>query len=427
MNPRLRLSIPGGRWLSTAAIILTFLAGGALFAADDSPIDPVRGRALMQKYQRGETLTPEESAYLDRVRAEIRRRTAQKRATNALAASTGPVVRADWSSLVPLTDLTNTYKGQDGGLYGAGHNEPPPAQRSAWLKACAQVQPLDAEGHSATNGRIVLLTVGFSNTHMESEDFVRTGSVDPQKSSSVVLVDGAIGGRAAVMWAFDGSDRLPKAEQERLDHEMDVLHMPKLHRGNRQVPEDKDTWPTLELRLKQAGVTPAQVQAVWMKHVEAGASALGEFPAHAQALEEDLADILVIAKQCLPNLRVAFFSSRTYGGWAKPTAGSPEPYAYESGFGVRGLLQRQIQGDPRLNWDAARGEVKAPVAIWGPYLWACGDRPRKWDDLVWTEQDVRSNDHMHPSEAGCRKVTEQLLKFLKTDPGTRVWFLKPGA
>ena len=49
------------------------------------------------------------------------------------------------------------------------------------------------------------------------------------------------------------------------------------------------------------------------------------------------------------------------------------------------------------------------------------------DNLVWAEQDARANDYMHPSEAGCRKVTEQLLKFLKTDPGARLWFLKPGA
>jgi hypothetical protein len=410
-----------------AALLLVVLAGGALFAVDEAPIDPVRGRALMQKFQRGETLTPEESAYLERVRAEIRRRAAQKRAAAASPTDTTPALHADWSSLVPLTDMTNAYKGQDGGLYGGGHNEPPPAHQAAWLKACAQVQPLDADGHPAKDGKIVLLTLGFSNTHIESEDFIRTGSADPEKSPSVVLVDGAIGGRAAVMWAYDGSEGLPKTEQERLDREMDILHMPKLHRGNRRVPDEKDTWPTLELRLKEAGVTAAQVQAVWMKHVEAGAAALGEFPAHAKALEADMADILVIAKQRLPNLRVAFFSSRTYGGWAKPTAGSPEPYAYESGFAVRWVLQRQINGDPLLNYDPARGEMKAPVALWGPYLWACGDHPRKMDGLVWNEQDVRSNDHMHPSEAGCRKVTEQLLKFLKTDPGTRRWFLKPNA
>ena len=408
-------------------VLLTVFVAGALFAADEAPIDPVRGRALMQKFSRGETLTPEESAYLERVRAEIRRRAAEKRPAPRSTTDATPAARADWSSLVPLTDLTNTYKGQNGGLYGSGHNEPPAAHEAAWLKACARIQPLDAAGHPAKDGKVVLLTVGFSNTHLESEDFVRTGAADLQKSPSVVLVDGAIGGRAAVMWAYDGSDGLPQAEQERLDREMDVLRMPKQHRGNRSVPQEKDTWPTLELRLKEAGVTPSQVQAVWMKHVEAGAVALGEFPAHAKALAADLADILVIARQRLPNLRVAFFSSRTYGGWAKPTAGSPEPYAYESGFAVRWLLQRQINGDPLLNHDPARGEVKAPVAVWGPYLWACGDRPRKTDGLVWTEQDVRPNDHMHPSEAGCRKVTEQLLKFLKTDPGARLWFLKPGA
>jgi len=411
--------------LCRAILLLTLLAGPALFAADDAPIDPVRGRALMQKWQHGEPLTAEESAYLDRVRAEIRRRTAQKRATDPVAGTNAPASRADWSGLVPLTDLTNTYKGQDGGLYGAGRNEPPEPHRSAWVRECAQVQPLDAEGHRAGDGKIVLLTLGFSNTHLESEDFVRTGSADPQKSTRVVLVDGAIGGRAAVMWAYDGSERLPPAEQERLDREMEVLQMAKTHRGGRRVPEEKDTWPTVELRLKEAGVAPAQVQAVWMKHVEAGAAALGEFPAHAKALEADLADILVIAKQRFPNLRVAFLSSRTYGGWARPTAGSPEPYAYETGFAVRGLLQRQIHGDPLLNWDPARGGVRAPIAVWGPYLWTCGDRPRKIDGLVWTEADVRSNDHMHPSEAGCRKVTGQLLKFLKTDAGTRLWFLKP--
>ena len=380
----------------------------------------------MQKFQHGETLTAEETAYLDRVRQEIRRRAAQKRPGASPAATNAPPASADWSGLVPLTDLAGTYRGQDGGLYGAGRNEPPEPHRAAWLKECAQIHPLDAAGRSTADGKIVLLTLGFSNTHMESQDFVATASADPRKSPHVVLVDGAIGGRAAVMWAYDGAEWLPRAEQERLDHEMDVLHMPKVRRGNRAVPEDRDTWPTLALRLREAGVTSNQVQAVWMKHVEAGAAALGEFPAHARALQADLADILNIARRQFPHLRIALFSSRTYGGWAAPTTGSPEPYAYESAFAVRWLLQSQIQGDPQLNFDPARGEVKAPIAAWGPYLWACGNTPRKWDGLVWSEQDVRANDHLHPSAAGCRKVTGMLLKFLATDPGTRTWFTQPG-
>ena len=87
-------------------------------------------------------------------------------------------------------------------------------------------------------------------------------------------------------------------------------------------------------------------------------------------------------------------------------------------------MQSQIQGDPRLNYDPARGAVKAPLVIWGPYLWACGVTPRKLDGLVWLENDVRA-DHLHPNEAGVKKTTTLLLNFFKTDAGTSRWFLKP--
>jgi hypothetical protein len=51
-----------------------------------------------------------------------------------------------------------------------------------------------------------------------------------------VIVNGAMGGRAAVMWAYDGARGLPKAEQERVDREMDVLHLPKEdRRGSRDT------------------------------------------------------------------------------------------------------------------------------------------------------------------------------------------------
>lgn len=392
-------------------------------APEAGPIDPAKGRALMVKARQGEPLTDEEQAYLQRVREMIQQRTAQKKGAMAKAAASGPrPPLKDWSGLVPITDLRGKYKGQDGGLYGGGHNEPPPAQEAAWIAANRQITPLDAAGRPAKDGKIVLLTIGFSNTSMESADFVRSGSADARKAANVILVNGSIGGRAAVMWAWDGSEWLPKREQARLDAEMDTLHMPK-HGRNRQAPEERDTWPTAYLLLKRAGVTPQQVQAVWMKHVEAYAAGLGEFPAHAEGLHQDIIDILQIAHLRYPNLKAAFLSSRTYGGWAAPNAGSPEPYAYESGFGVRWVIQDQIRGDPRLNFDSAKGEVRSPVAIWGPYLWASGDRPRATDGLTWAENDVRANDHMHPSEQGTHKVTKMLLNFLENDPGTSAWFL----
>ena len=72
-----------------------------------------------------------------------------------------------------------------------------------------------------------------------------------------------------------------------------------------------------------------------------------------------------------------------------------------------------------------RGEVKAPLVLWGPYLWAQGNSPRKLDGLVWSENDVRA-DRLHPNEAGVRKTTTLLLDFFKTNEGTTRWFLKPG-
>jgi len=85
-------------------------------------------------------------------------------------------------------------------------------------------------------------------------------------------------------------------------------------------------------------------------------------------------------------------------------------------------VQSQIKGDAQLNFNPARGEVKAPLVLWGPYLWACGNTPRKLDGMVWSENDVRA-DRLHPNEAGCKKTTALLLDFFKTDTGARRWFL----
>ena len=108
-------------------------------------------------------------------------------------------------------------------------------------------------------------------------------------------------------------------------------------------------------------------------------------------------------------MRIVFLSSRVYGGYASGRL-NPEPYAYESAFGVRGLITRQIKGDAALNADAERGVVRAPVLVWGPYLWADGETPRKADGLIWQRTDF-GEDGTHPSSQGRRKVAEQLLEF----------------
>jgi len=120
-----------------------------------------------------------------------------------------------------------------------------------------------------------------------------------------------------------------------------------------------------------------------------------------------------------------YLSSRTFGGWSGPGSGSPDPYAYESGFATRWVVQSQIKSDAQLNFDPDHGAVMAPLVLWGPYLWARGNSPRKLDGLVWTESSVRA-DRLHPNEAGTRKTTAHRLNFFKTNEGTSRWFLKPG-
>jgi hypothetical protein len=392
--------------------------------ADEPPIDVTRGRALMEKFKAGETLTPEEQAYLERVKKAIRERAAAKQPGTPPAARSIAVSTADWSALVPLTEMTGPYKGEDGGLYGGGKNDPPEAHRAAHSKESGKIVPRDANGEPASDGKIGFITIGFSNPNIESEDFKRTADADAQKSPSVVIVNGCIGGRSAVMWAWDGAAILPEAEQKRLDAEMDLLHMPKGIRKSSPGME-KDTWPTLAKRIGSAGLSAKQVQVAWLKQVEANPKPLGEFPAHARALQADITSMLAIARHHYPNLRVVYLSSRTFGGWSGRESGSPEPYAYESGFGTRWIVQSQIRGDALLNFDPARDEVKAPLVLWGPYLWAQGNSPRKLDGLTWTQNDVRA-DQLHPNENGIRKTTALLLNFFKTNEGAARWFLKPG-
>lgn len=122
-----------------------------------------------------------------------------------------------------------------------------------------------------------------------------------------------------------------------------------------------------------------------------------------------------------PNLRIAYLSSRTFAGYAT-TSLNPEPYAYESAFTIRWLIQDQIQGDPALNCDPAKGSVKSPLLLWGPYLWANGDKGRSAGDLVWKADDF-GPDGTHPSPSGRKKVADLLLTFMKSDATARPWFV----
>jgi hypothetical protein len=304
-----------------------------------------------------------------------------------------PPAPRDSIGVKPLTELGNEkYKGETGGLYGGGSNEPPPSQHQAAKKAVAKIQPLDAQGKPSASGKIGLLSVGMSNTTQEFSVFKRMADSDPQKSDKVVVVDGAQGGQASEQWVDPSSET------------------------------GKRVWGTVDQRLKAADVSPEQVQVVWIKQALIQQGRFGEFPAHAKKLQSDLTAILQQLKRHFPNLQLAYLSSRIYAGYAT-TALNPEPYAYEGAFSVRWVIDSQVKGEAMLNYDSARGEVNAPVVLWGPYLWGDGTTPRK-DGVVWNKDDLTDRDGTHPSESGRQKVAEMLMKFFHSDPYAKSWYLK---
>jgi hypothetical protein len=296
--------------------------------------------------------------------------------------------------LKPLTEMTaeDRYKGEDGGLYGGGKNEPPEAHRAAAIAEGKRITPLDEQGRPTKEGKIVLLSVGMSNTAGEFMTFKEMADRDPVKSPQVVIVNGAVGGAGAKSWAM-GAD---------------------------------GPWSTLAGRLKEANVSAQQVQIIWIKHAEAMPDPDQMPLEYAKNLKGWLASIVRTLKARYPNVRIVYLSSRIYGGYnaAGLRRVNPEPFAYESAFSVRWLIQEQIKGDAGLNYDPMKGKVVAPVLLWGPYLWADGIKPRKEDGLVWERQDFEK-DGVHPTgKDGARKVAEQLLRFFKNDALARTWFVK---
>jgi hypothetical protein len=160
-----------------------------------------------------------------------------------------------------------------------------------------------------------------------------------------------------------------------------------------------------------------------MKQARRQPSASGAFPAHAQALQADLETILRTCRTRYPNLKIAYLSSRTRAYVETPGSLNPEPFAYESAFAVKWLIEKQIKGAADLNFDPSRGAVVAPWVAWGPYLWADGLAPRS-DGFTWACSDLES-DFTHPSASGgVPKVARQLLAFFKTDPAATPWFLR---
>jgi hypothetical protein len=343
-------------------LIISILAAGFLLAQSPDLA------SIRRKVQSGEKLTPEEQRTLQQASTA-----AQKKRREDYLKDHKPVAS---TGNIALPDLgTGAYKGEQGGLYPGGSNTIPAAHLAAGLKLSKQIVPLDADGNPSADGKIVLLAIGFSNPNMEFPAFQRLAAAEAGLNPKLLLVNGCVGGQASSVIANPQSNY----------------------------------WNLVRQHVTAAGATPKQVQALWIKEVVPQPSQ--PFPVEARQLAADYASTLRNVHEFFPNAKVAILSNRTYGGWTE-TGGSPEPWAYESGFAVKWAIAEQIAEKP----------ANQVWAEWGPYLWTDGEKGRK-DGFVYSRADV-GPDGLHPSAAGQQKIGAMLLKFFETDPVTKPWFLK---
>ena len=303
----------------------------------------------------------------------------------------------------PLTELptragliSQTYGGFEGGLYPNASNTRPSAHETAGISIANTIIPLNSSGTPSVDGNIVMVTIGMSNTRDETITFESTVAIDSNVNSNLVIVNGAQGGQTIDAWADSANP----------------------------------VWSNVTANLALENVTPAQVQIAWVKLAQSnpGTKPTPEnlFPNHAEYLHEKLKVVAQILKTKYPNIKLAYFSSRTRAYTTQQTALNPELFAYENGFSVKWLIEDQINGDASIAYPS-----QSPWMSWGPYLWADGTNPRA-DGFTWTPANT-TGDGIHPSTSGNpstsgrQKIANLLLNFFKTDTTSSLWFLQGDA
>lgn len=317
----------------------------------------------------------------------------------------------DTNNRIPLMDMFGVkYLGAfEGGLYPDQSNEIPEAHFNAGLLRAASIEPLDVAGNPDANGKVVFTSIGMSTTSSmfcgvadpaepcKEGTFMRVLEEDTSINTRLEVIDGADPGKTTEKWEASDSKTFDRV---------------------------------LEEELEPIGLSELQVQAAWVNLASSQpTSSLPNQNADAFLLERQYGNVMRALSERYPNLKLVFFASRVYGGYATSEI-NPEPYAYEAGLAVKWAIEAQIRQmhDDGAPVDDETGSLDytsvAPWMAWGPYLWADGANPRS-DGLIWVPEDLK-DDGTHLARIGIEKTTPILLNFFKTSRLTRCWFLENG-
>lgn len=307
---------------------------------------------------------------------------------------------------IPLNDLGSneyvrldgTHTGVSGGLYLNGLNNRPQEHETAGVALASTIQPLNAAGQPDPNGLIGLVSIGMSNNRQEFDTFRRLfdSPTDPYYflNPRLKVVSGSSGGGVLERWSDPSS------------------------------PYYDQYWSTLFNEVALAGLTIPQVQSVWIKTTEY--DYLHTYPENVEQYARRMKDLVRLVHQRLPNVKIAYISSRTRAHAYHIGNLNPEPYSFETGLAVRQVILDQINGDATLNFNPASGPVVAPYLSWGPYLWIDGDNPRA-DGRTWPVSFVSPQDCVHPEQPAKDAVAAMLWEFFTSDSTATPWFRHPNS
>lgn len=267
----------------------------------------------------------------------------------------------------------------NGGLYDHGANTRPPEWEVHIQNNC-QLERLSAAGIPDANGTVGVLGLGFSTAAMT---FTTMSMIMDYRHPShiLTLVNGAQGGK-------------------------DINHM-----GHKQG----DYWQEVLLAVDSAGISPLQVQVIWMSTGDLQAYSQ-DYRDYCKVLEGKYLRVLTLAKELFPNLKLVLLSDRTYSGYITSDAARylAEPTGYFHSWFTREMIRKQIDGDPAWRSD------EIPSLDWGPVLWTDGEN----GDLFgykWKHDDAGEGG-IHPSAKGRIKEGVRLYLYILSHPATRAFF-----
>lgn len=303
---------------------------------------------------------------------------------------------APTTGLVPINDLgTGTFTNAasqvwTGGLYLGGSNYMPYPHKAAGIQQSIQIAPRDTSGGVNQNGKIVWLSIGMSNANFESQQFIPIANGYSNKNPKLMLINGAQGSMSA----------------ERI--------------SSPWLPEYYEFWDTLYSRLSDSGVNFKQVQVIWFKEANpifgSGATVMQYYDSLQVQFTRAMHEINVR----FPNAKICYMASRISARYATTNL-NPEPYSYYTGWAVRNLIEKQINGDTSLIFSGPN--KKSPFLMWGIYMWSDGSTPQVTNPNIFIDCPVDlTADGTHPSATGSIKVGNWLLDFYKNDTLSCPWF-----